>query len=74
MATCTRISMISNIERTMDFPQYTQDEFLRRYVLWVNGELIQNAFPDLSDEEREFIKTGITPEEWATAFEDPEDS
>lgn len=32
------------------------------------GELIQVAFPNLSADEREFIKTGITPEEWAVAF------
>jgi hypothetical protein len=29
-----------------------------------NGELIQRAFPHLSPDEREFIKTGITPDEW----------
>lgn len=26
---------------------------------------IQDVFPHLSDEQREFIKSGITPEEWA---------
>lgn len=31
---------------------------------WEGGELIQRAFPMLSADEREFIKTGITPEEW----------
>ena len=31
-----------------------------------DGELIQRAFPHLSAEIREFIKTGITPEEWDT--------
>jgi hypothetical protein len=35
---------------------------------WELGELIQNAMPNLSADEREFIKTGITPEEWDTAF------
>lgn len=33
---------------------------------WENGELIQNAFPNLSADEREFLLTGITPDEWAT--------
>ena len=32
------------------------------------GALIQNAFPNLKDEEREFIKTGITGEEWTEMF------
>ena len=35
---------------------------------WELGELIQNAMSNLSADEREFIKTGITPEEWDTAF------
>ncbi len=39
---------------------------------WRGGELIQNAFPMLSAGEREFIKTGITPEEWDAAFGEEE--
>ena len=31
---------------------------------WRAGELLQNAMPNLTPDEREFIKTGITPEEW----------
>jgi hypothetical protein len=34
-------------------------------VAWRSGELIQKAMPHLSDDDREFIMTGITPEEWA---------
>lgn len=37
-----------------------------RYL--AGGELIQNIFPDLSAELREFIKTGITPQEWEQTF------
>jgi len=35
---------------------------------WESGVLIQNAMPNLSADEREFIMTGITPEEWDSAF------
>ena len=35
---------------------------------WQNGELIQNAMPKLSADEREFIMTGITPVEWDSTF------
>jgi len=35
---------------------------------WKGGMLIQNAFPRLSADEREFIKTGITKEEWDACF------
>ena len=31
---------------------------------YMDGELIQNAFPNLSAGDREFIKTGITEESW----------
>ena len=41
---------------------------------WEGGELIQNAMPNLSADEREFIKTGVTPSEWAEVFgEEDED-
>ena len=30
--------------------------------------LIQDIFPDLTADEREFIKTGATPDEWAYIF------
>jgi hypothetical protein len=35
-----------------------------------NGALIQNAFPRLNADEREFIKTGITAQEWDSLFAD----
>lgn len=35
---------------------------------WKSGTLIQDAFPNLSADEREFIKTGITPEDWDNMF------
>jgi len=34
--------------------------------------LIQDHFTECSDEEREFILTGIRPEEWAKIFGSPE--
>lgn len=40
-------------------------------VRWVEGRdrrLIQDAFPHLDADDREFIMTGITPEEWDEAF------
>ena len=38
------------------------------YVAWKNGALIQEALPYLTTDEREFIKTGITPQDWAKEF------
>ena len=35
---------------------------------WEGGALIQDALPHLSAADREWLKTGITAEEWETAF------
>jgi len=59
--------MHSGITRTLDLP-VTQAQ-LDRYAA---GTLLQDAFPDLSADAREFIKTGITGEEWNQLFP-PED-
>ena len=61
----TRKSKITGKEHTLDLP-ITQAQALS----WKNGQLIQDAFPDLTDAEREFIISGITEEEWNAAFKD----
>lgn len=38
------------------------------YASWMGGELIQNAMPYLSADEREIIKTGICPSCWTSMF------
>jgi len=38
---------------------------------WKAGELAQEAFPHLTADEREFIMSGITPEEWNRFVEEP---
>jgi hypothetical protein len=43
-----------------------------QYTSWKNGALIQDAMPNLSKEEREFILTGYTPDDWEKMFP-PED-
>lgn len=35
---------------------------------WINGELIQIAFPYLNADDREILKTGIDAQEWETMF------
>ena len=63
----TRTSIVSGVTRTMDLP-VTREQL----TMYLNGTLIQRAMPNLSSDEREFILTGMTPEEWdeATAEED----
>ena len=43
------------------------------YLRWVNGELIQNAFPKMNPAHREQLMTGITPEGWDSTFGTEED-
>ena len=40
----------------------------KQYFSWKNGDLVQNVFPHLNSEEREFIVSGITPQEWKEVF------
>lgn len=63
----TRRSPFTGRIHQMEIP-LSQEEFSRREVLWQTGELIQNAFPMLDAGQREFIKTGITPDEWDNMF------
>jgi hypothetical protein len=45
------------------------DKFTAAYNKWQEGELIQNAFKGLNADEREFIKTGISPKDWNDTFD-----
>jgi hypothetical protein len=40
---------------------------------WYGGTLIQKAMPNLTADEREFIKTGITAQEWDETFSEEEE-
>jgi hypothetical protein len=67
----TRRSPFTGKVHRMEIP-LTPKEYGQRATLWQTGMLIQDAFPMLSADEREFIKTGITPEEWDAAFGEEE--
>lgn len=57
---------------TMELP-LSEEEFIVCYSKYQNGELIQNAFPMLNADQREFILTGTLPEEWDEMFPPEED-
>jgi hypothetical protein len=59
----TRTSIFSGITRTQEI-QVTQEQL----DAWEAGKLIQHAMPHLSADEREFIMTGVTAEEWDSVF------
>ena len=59
-----RESMLTGQRRERYIPGLTIDML----KAWKAGDLIQDAMPDISSEDREFIMTGIVPCEWGEAF------
>ena len=69
MIQVTRQSVITKKINTMELP-ITQ-EHLDIYET-VGDMLIQDAFPNLNVEQREFLLSGITPQEWNNTFGEEE--
>lgn len=63
----TRTSPISGKKNTMDL-----DLTIDQITDWEKGAMIQDAMPNLTVDEREFIKTGITSEDWSELMGDEE--
>jgi hypothetical protein len=59
----TKVSMLSKLERSLELD--VTDEEIKA---WKAGMLIQDAMPRLNENEREFIMTGITAEEWEKQY------
>jgi len=66
----TKQSIITKKMNTMELP-ITQ-EHLDMYET-VGDILVQDAFPNLDIGQREFLISGITPDEWTKTFGDGED-
>ena len=71
MITIAKLSPVTWEENYM-----TLDVTQEQLDAWQGGVLIQDAMPNLSDDEREFLMTGILPDEWDRLFpeEEEEDS
>ncbi len=63
MMEITRTSGLTGKTRTIEM-DVNPDQLAN----WKGGMLIQDAMPTLSPDEREFIMTGITSDEWDTHF------
>ena len=59
----TKTSILSGKTRTKEI-NVNQSQIDK----WVAGMLIQDAMPEVSVDDREFIMTGSTPEEWDSHF------
>ena len=60
----TKVSILSKIERSLDL-----DVTAEEIKAWKAGMLIQDAMPRLTTDEREFMMTGITAQEWEKHYE-----
>ena len=63
-ARITKTNPINNQIRTMQFDLLDQDDFERRYLMYRRGEItLDEAYPMLSRDARNFISCGLTLEE-----------
>ena len=60
-----RTSVLTGKVHEMEIP-VTEVQLAR----WKAGELIQDVMPNITADQREFIISGITPEEWDEQFKD----
>ena len=58
-----RTSQVTGITRNLDI-DVTKEQLVR----WEAGALIQDVMGHLSAQDREFIITGITDDEWQTLY------
>jgi len=70
MIQVTRLSVLTRKMNTMELP--ISQEHLDIYDT-VGDILVQDAFPNLDKEQREFLISGITPQEWNNTFGEEED-
>lgn len=61
----SRVSPFSGETNTMDLPITVE-----QYERWLGGEFVQDVFPHLNADQREFILTGITAQEWDNLFQE----
>ena len=59
----TVLSILSNKRNTMDIQVSRQ-----QLQAWMNGADLDTIMPDLTDDQKSFITTGVTPKEWDAMF------
>jgi hypothetical protein len=59
----TKRSVLTGKEHTLEI-DITEEQWKR----WKAGEMIQNVCPHLSKDDREYLISGATKEEWANTF------
>ena len=62
--TVAGVSLVTGKINEMVFPMAIKD-FNIAYSIWNTSDCyVQDAFPTLNEDQREFLISGVTPEEW----------
>lgn len=69
MILCEKTSPVTGRSHTMRI-----NATLEQIALWENGTLIQDAMPEATVDQREFLISGCTPACWARMFGTQEES
>jgi hypothetical protein len=72
MVSVKKVSLFTGNINRMELP-CTDVQLLAGLARMESGELVQDVFPDFTADQREFLITGATPEEWDAAFNDTEE-
>jgi hypothetical protein len=64
-----RMSELTGKVNEMDIP-LSPEEFVTGELRRKRGEMVQVVYPQLNADQREFLLTGITAEEWESMFGD----
>lgn len=68
----TKKSGLTMKVNTRELP-ITEKQYQMGILFMEKGAMVQSAFSMLGADDREFIMTGITPEEWVETFKDEAD-
>jgi len=66
MIICQKTSPVSGLLNTMSI-----NATPKQYDIWMAGTLLQDAMPEATVDQREFLISGCTPTEWKSLFGDP---
>ena len=58
---------------TVTNKEYSVTCKMKDYEDWIAGKYIQDAMPYLTDDQRGFMITGFTPDEWNEIFSEDDD-
>ena len=68
----TCISLVGPGDKSI-FVDATLEQVNQAWYNWMNGKFVQDAFPFMNVDQREFIMTGITSSEWEEIFAEKEE-